>query len=70
MGKKESISRVTLDKDQFFPGETINVRIQCDNSKCSKAIKGFKSKIQRSVLALGYEGRYTKSKKYVAVFKS
>ena len=70
IGKKESTSRITLDKDQFFPGETIYVKIQCDNSKCSKAVKGFKSKIQRSILALGYEGRYTKSKKYVAVFKS
>ena len=45
MGKKESISQITLDKDQFFPGETINVKILCDNSKCSKAVKEFKSKI-------------------------
>ena len=45
MGKKESISLITLNKDQFFPGETINVKIQCDNSKCHKPVKGFKSKI-------------------------
>ena len=70
MGTKESFSQIILEKDQFNPGETINIKIQCDNSKCHKAIKGFKSKIERSVLALGYNGRYTKTKTYVAVFKS
>lgn len=59
-----------MDKDQFFPGEVMNVRIDCDNSRCGKAVKGFKIKMQRNLLALGYNGTYRSCSKYIKVFKS
>lgn len=45
MSKTESVSKITLEKDQLCPGEEIVVRVDCDNSKCSKAVKNFKLKL-------------------------
>ena len=65
MKTTESISTITLEKDQFYPGEDVVVQLACDNTKCIKSIKWFKIKIQRHLLALGYNGTLTKSTKYV-----
>ena len=49
LGKTESHSSVVIEKDVFEVGEAIKVRIQCDNSRCSKTIKGFKLKLLRNL---------------------
>ena len=43
--------------------------VDCDNSRCSKAIKKFKIKVQRNLLALGYGSLFTNSKKYIKYYK-
>lgn len=69
LGKSESSSTITMEKDQILPGEYLKVRIDCDNSKCKNAVKGFKIKLLRNVLALGYNGTYRSNSKYIRVFK-
>lgn len=49
MGKTWSRSQITLDKDIYQVGETIRVKIHCDNSECSKDVEGFKLKLLRNV---------------------
>ena len=56
VGKTKSVNKITLAKDLYCPGEDIVVNIDCDNSKCSKAVKNFKVKLRRNLLALGYNG--------------
>ena len=70
IGKTTSTSTIMLSKDQFFAGEQLNVTIDCDNSRCSKAIKSFKIKVQRNLLALGYNGDFTNQKKYIKEYRS
>lgn len=70
IGKTTSISTIILSKDQFFAGEQLNVTIDCDNSRCSKAIKSFKIKVQRNLLALGYNGDFINQKKYIKEYRS
>ena len=53
-----------------MPGEDIVVNISCDNSKCRKPVKEFKLKVQRSMLGLGYKGKYCKQRKYMFSYKS
>lgn len=36
--RTSSICKITLDKDQFYPGEDIIIDIDCDNTKCKKPI--------------------------------
>ena len=45
IGATQSISIITLEKDQFSPGDDIVVNIDCDNSKCRKPVKEFKLKV-------------------------
>ena len=56
LAKTESVSTITVEKDQYFPGEEMVVKISCDNSQCYKAVKGFKVKVCRNLLAIGYNG--------------
>ena len=48
MGKSESHTEFTFEKNEFFPGEDAKVKVECDNSKCSKAVKSFKFKVHRA----------------------
>ena len=45
VGATQSISHITLEKDQLSPGEDIVANIDCDNSKCRKPDKEFKLKV-------------------------
>jgi len=40
---------VLSDKNSYLPGESVMIRLACDNSKCSKVIKSFKLKLKRKV---------------------
>jgi sporulation-control protein spo0M len=51
-GSTECKTTVYLKQNEYFSGETIQVRVECDNSKCDKAIKSFKLKLNRK-----YRGR-------------
>jgi hypothetical protein len=49
MGKSQSNTDFVFEKNSFYAGEDARVRIICDNSKCSKAVKSFKFKIYREI---------------------
>ena len=62
---------MVLDKDIYSVGDTIRVQINCDNSECSKAISGFKLKLQRNIQAVSMMGEHkvANHQKYVSVFR-
>lgn len=46
-----SVSQVFFDKNQYYLGESVNVRVITDNTQCDLDIKNFKFKLVRR-----YEG--------------
>ena len=44
-----SFTKVTLDKKQYFFGETVKVMIDCDNSVCKEDVKKFRLKLLRRI---------------------
>ena len=57
---------MTIDKDQYYPGEDMIIRVNCNNSKCKKPVIEFKAMLRRRILVLGYKGKYYKQSKWVA----
>ena len=53
LGGSQSITNVVFDKQQYYPGEKVEVKLDCDNSKCSSAVKSFKIKLKRKIFARG-----------------
>ena len=53
LGGDYATTEIVFDRNQFYAGDTVNVRIICDNSQCSTAIKSFKFKLKRKVFASG-----------------
>lgn len=47
MGSTKSHSTIVFEKNKFYPGEDVVVRLICDNSECDKAITGFKLELNR-----------------------
>ena len=75
IGKTHSTSNVTIEKNVFTVGETIKVRISCNNTACSKSIKGFKLKLLRNIQAtclVSDDGAYPQTanhQRYINVVK-
>lgn len=42
-----STTKVNFSKNMFYPGETLKINIDCDNTKCARNVKSFKIKLQR-----------------------
>ena len=55
MGKTESRSTIELEKDVYSIGETIRVKVNCDNSACKKPVEAFKLKLLRNIQCVTYE---------------
>lgn len=55
MGFGSSLAQTTVNFSQFsyYPGDKCTVKIICDNSKCSTAVKSFKLKLKRKVYVAG-----------------
>lgn len=60
-----SSSVVHFERNEYYPGETINVRYVCDNSQCDKAVKNFKVKLQRRHFGKDLTGWATESAEYI-----
>ena len=77
LGGSTSITDVFFDKNQYYAGDTCKVKLVCDNTNCSAAIKSFKIKLKRKVFCSGelvsqYQDRddqLIKSSKYLHQFK-
>lgn len=50
-GASSSITQVFVSQNEFYLGEKASVKILCNNSKCDKAVKSFKLKISRKIMA-------------------
>jgi len=46
---------VLFEKNQYFLGENIRVKVTCDNSACSKAVSGIKVKLKRKIDVRGLD---------------
>jgi len=55
IGKTESKTTFTLEKDVYQVGDTIKVIVDCDNSLCAKGISGFKLKLIRNMQATAFD---------------
>jgi hypothetical protein len=69
-GKTECISEIMFDRNEYYIGETAKVRIICDNSRCDKAVRGFKFKLHRKHLGKDNANWATGSSCYVAALKA
>ena len=47
MGTSQCVSDIFFEKNEYYLGETANVRVICDNSACGKPIRSFKFKLHR-----------------------
>ena len=45
IGSANCVTEIIVTKNDYYMGETAQVRVICDNSKCGKAIKSFKLKL-------------------------
>jgi hypothetical protein len=77
LGGSRSVTHVLFNQQQYYPGEKCVVKLICDNSNCSSAVKSFKIKLKRKVFARGeriqmYVDKDTqvlKTSKYLYQFK-
>jgi len=55
MGSKVSKFELTLDRNQYYIGDTCKINIACDNTDSTIAVKHFKIKLKRKVFATGLD---------------
>lgn len=53
LGGDNCITDVIFERNQYYGGDKVNVKIVCNNSKVSCAIKSFKLKFKRKMFMLG-----------------
>ena len=49
LGSTETVCEVRFLKNQYYPGEKVDIWLDCDNSKCGKAIRCYKFKLFRQL---------------------
>lgn len=69
-GTSQCISDIIFERNEYYIGETAKVKIICDNSKCDKAVKGFKFKLHRKHTGTDGKGHKTSHSTYVAALKA
>ena len=52
-GESTSSSKIILEKSHYYAGEPLKIRIECDNSACSRDIIGFDIALQRHYQVTG-----------------
>ena len=48
-GSSESICKVSFNKNIYYPGERVQIGIDCDNTKCKTSVKSYKFKLFRQL---------------------
>lgn len=77
LGGSVSTTDIIFEKNTYYPGEQVRVKVICDNSQCTTGIKSFKIKLKRKVFAAGSrvsafaerDDLIIKSSKYLYQFK-
>ena len=62
-------TNVYLKQNQYLSGDTIQVRIECDNSKCDKDVKSFKFKLIRKYRGRGKKFKFDEVQSFVSQVK-
>jgi hypothetical protein len=70
MGTTQCISEIIFDRNEYYIGEIAKVKIICDNTKCSKPVRGFKFKLHRKHLGKDNSNWATGNSTYVSVLKA
>lgn len=47
LGAGETKTTIKFEKNIYFPGDRVRVTFECNNTKCSKAVRAFKVKLKR-----------------------
>lgn len=56
MGKPgHCIVGFSFERNHYYPGENINVKMDCDNRMCTRSIRNFKFKLIRKLVAVSPE---------------
>lgn len=45
IGSANCVTEIIVTQNEYYMGETAQVKVICDNSKCGKAVKSFKLKL-------------------------
>ena len=70
MGTSTCVSEIIFDRNEYYIGDTAKVKIICDNTKCAKAVRGFKFKLHRKHLGKDLSGWATGGSFYVTALKA
>jgi hypothetical protein len=73
IGRKRCVTKVTVDRNQYYIGDTIKVKFECDNSQVSKPVKELKIKLCRTHVALdgvGVFARKTSHWSYISTIRA
>jgi len=60
-GSTESTLEVRFNKNIYYPGDIIDIYVDCDNTKCNKDVRSYKFKLHRQMRSRGVGGKYTES---------
>lgn len=69
-GSTECVSQIIFDRNEYYIGDTARVKIICDNTKCEKAVRGFKFKLHRKHLGRDNHNWATGHSEYISVLKA
>lgn len=62
-------AKVYLKQNQYLSGDKIEVRMECDNSKCDKDVKSFKFKLYRKYKGRGKNFKFDEVVSFVSQVK-
>lgn len=65
-----SNSTIIFDKNEYYVGEKVHVRIICDNTNCKKAVRGFKLKLHRHYVGKDNGAWSTSGASYISFLKA
>jgi hypothetical protein len=66
----ECITDIIFERNEYYIGEKAKVRFICDNSRCGKAVRGFKFKLHRKHLGKDNNNWHTGHSDYISVLKA
>lgn len=66
MGETECHSIITFEKNEYYLGEVAKVRVQVDNTNCTKDVSGIKFKLHRHSLGIDKDKWQSVGSNYLA----
>lgn len=58
-GATEATLEVRFNKNVYYPGDLVDIYMDCDNTKCNKDVRSYKFKLHRQMRSkLAKSGKY------------